>query len=350
MNGDRFHLLSFRQDSIPIRAIPANVPPAMKVAAGAEGGPQRAGQNARHEQSCAGYQIKHPERRAPEIGGGGINDQRGQQPLCRPHVQTPKDNADSDLPGCAGGRQDDVRRDQESHPERQQQPPADDIREPAKRVCARRVDDVHDDEHARDQRYRQPDMRGGEQQERLAESPKGEDRGDPDQPPVCAVQASQLGSLDRERTPLCRARHVRLLHPIQDQQDRDDCGKHGDPKHKPEVVVARCHEQHGEQGADKRSYRIHRLTQAESGAAQFNRSDIADQGVPRRTPNALPDPINKASGHHDADTGGKRKQRLCQRGKSVADQNKRLPFPDPIADGTREQLADLRCRLGNSLR
>ena len=54
--------------------------------------------------------------------------------------------------------------------------------------------------------------------------------------------------------------------------------------------------------ADESSHRVERLAKPESGAAQVNRRDIGDQGVPRRTPDTLADPIDEPGGYKPADT------------------------------------------------
>jgi hypothetical protein len=78
------------------------------------------------------------------------------------------------------------------------------------------------------------------------------------------------------------------------------------------------------------------LTQAESGSTQLDRGDIPYQCVARGTANTLPDPIEKASSHYDADAGCEREQRLCQGGEPVTGEDERLPLAYPIADCTCE--------------
>jgi len=86
----------------------------------------------------------------------------------------------------------------------------------------------------------------------------------------------------------------RLLDAVKDQQDRYDGGNDGDPEHQSEIVVARRHQQHGEQWADERADCIHCLAQSKRGASQLDGSYIANQRVAGCAPDTFADPVHEA--------------------------------------------------------
>ncbi|MCY1419626.1 hypothetical protein D9M71_352170 [compost metagenome] len=141
---------------------------------------------------------------------------------------------------------------------------------------------------------------------------------------------------------------MRFVDEEDDQQGRQRCRYAGKPEHQGQVAVQQQHQGDGQQRAGEGTYGVHRLAQAEAGAAYRLRGDIGDQRIARGAADAFADTVDEACGEHRLCRSGQGKQRLAQRRQGVAEQHQALAPAEEVADRAREDLGDQRGGLGDA--
>ena len=76
------------------------------------------------------------------------------------------------------------------------------------------------------------------------------------------------------------------------------------------------------------------LTQPETGSPEFDRCDISNQRITRRTSDALADPVYETCRDKPADGSREGENRLCESSEAVSDHDKHLALADPVRNHT----------------
>jgi hypothetical protein len=91
------------------------------------------------------------------------------------------------------------------------------------------------------------------------------------------------------------------MHREYENGDGHRSGDHRKPKNSPEVVGERDHQDESEQRTHEGADRVELLSQPVGRFAHGRRSDVGDQSVARRAPDALTDPVGEARHEHEAE-------------------------------------------------
>jgi hypothetical protein len=188
------------------------------------------------------------------------------------HVAPPEHDTDHDERDGRAQRKKKVRDDQARDSDREQSASADPIGQSASRKGSEGIDDVHHHHNGGYERDCEPNILGAQDEKRLGEPGKAENRGDADHDPETAGQA--LGIRKAQARLGISLVPARLLNGKDHHSNGDECRRNRDPKDEMEIVGAKHH--HGDRGewSDKSADSIERLAQAETGAPQLSRCKI----------------------------------------------------------------------------
>ena len=222
-----------------------------------------------------------------------------------------------------------VGRDQHHKAKHQQLLVAHTVGELAKWIGGRSVDKVHCHHHQWYQRDGYTKLLCPQYQKRLAEPRQGERGANTNHTPVGSAQALEIFPANGVR-PLGAFLAFRFAQAEHQQRHGHHARDDGHPEHGPEIIRPEQHQRDRQQGAKKRAYRVERLAQPKSRAAQVRRRDIGHQRIARRTTNTLAYAIQQAGGEHDSGAGSHRKQRLGQRTQGIPKHGKPFAFTQVV--------------------
>ena len=118
---------------------------------------------------------------------------------------------------------------------------------------------------------------------------------------------------------------LRLMNSNQQEPHGHQSRQDGHPEDGPEIIGPEQRQPDREQGAEERHDRIERLPQAEGGASELRWGDVRDQGIPWCATHTVPDSVQQASGHVEANARSDGKERLRKGPRGVAEHGQ--PFP-----------------------
>jgi hypothetical protein len=95
---------------------------------------------------------------------------------------------------------------------------------------------IHRHQHGGHEHDRQPDILGAQNQECLAEARQREYARHRHHPPIGRPEVFDFGRADRIAHGAQLFRPLRLTHGEDDQRQRQEGGKHGNPEHRREVI------------------------------------------------------------------------------------------------------------------
>ena len=113
--------------------------------------------------------------------------------------------------------------------------------------------------------------------------------------------------------------------------DADEARRRRKPEDEPEIIGETRHQRHRKERTGEGADTIERLAQAVGGASQAERSEVADQRVAGRAPDAFPDAVGEAGEKHPRRGRSHGEQRLGERAKAVPDHGQRLALAEPVA-------------------
>ena len=239
-------------------------------------------------------------------------------------MQTPERHPRAHRSDAVRKRQHEVGDDQQGETGGHDPEPADGIGQRSGRPGCRRIHGVHHHHHGGHQCHVQADRLRAQQQKRLGESRQREQRRNRHDDPIGRAEAPELGAAQRIAHGLGARRARGLAHAENDDRDRQERRHHRDPEHQGELVGREQHEHHRHQGAQKCAHGVERLPQSDARAAQLRWSEVGDECIARRIADALAKPVDEARRRQPVDVGGERKDRLCQRRKTVAQRGQKL--------------------------
>src|SRR3984893_10646063 len=114
------------------------------------------------------------------------------------------------------------------------------------------------------------------------------------------------------------------------------------------MVGRQPHQPDSQQRSEKGADRVQRLTQTEARAAQMGGANIGNERVSRRTTDAFADTIDEPGRDQPADRGRKRKDRLREGGKSIAEGSEKLALAEPVAQRAGKDLCDRSGSFGDA--
>ncbi len=254
-------------------------------------------------------------------GRRDVRDQRGEDALGQPHVQSPQRDPGKQQSGPRAAARATSAAASASMP-RASSPCAAFGRTAADRVGRQRVHHAHHHQHHRDQRKRHVPLGRAQHEERLAEAGEGDQHAQQRQPPEGRAQPHHAGAVERQARGA--ARGVRRFGNTQQQQDRDDAGHHREPQHGADVVGEVPKQRNRAQGTEHGAHRIHRLAQAEARTADRRRREVADQRIAWRAADALAETVQQPRGRDIATLCASGEQRLHRRRQSIPEHHQRF--------------------------
>ena len=247
-------------------------------------------------------------------------------------MKSPQSNTCHDTPNACGECEDNICEDQADNAKHETARPACFVSHYTSGIGRQGVNDIHDDQYQWDKGNSQSCALGTKDQKCFGKSCQCQHCRHSNNGPIGQREVSGGRKFQSRSFLLDMPLWFldRKYHQGKGKKGGNDC----DPENQLEVVATAHHQGDGEQRSKKRACGIEGLSQPKTCPAQLGRCNIRNQGIARRTTNALADPVNKPGTNQPVKRLCHREDRLRKGCQPIADHSKQLAFPKPVRQGT----------------